>query len=160
MRTDVGEGTRRLGTGVTVVGEAPEFIAVDQPEMVLNGILASTIVGAEPSGVSSRVARDTLDVCVGVAGIVLGVTNSGIDPRHLIARAAPEASPFAGDGAENRCVTRDSCVTGELGLGNITNSGVEVLGGAIVIDVGEEVRWLDGELSIARSSEVIRSIHW
>ena len=42
--------------------------------------------------------------------------------------------------------TGDGEVTSELDLGNVPNSGVEVLGGAIVVDVGEEVRWLDGVL--------------
>ena len=50
----------------------------------------------------------------------------------------------------------DGEVTGELDLSNILNSGIEVLGGATSIDVGEEVRWLDGIVSSARSGEVVR----
>ena len=50
----------------------------------------------------------------------------------------------------------DSEVTKELDLSNILNSGIEVLGGATSIDVGEEVRWLDGIVSSARSGEVVR----
>lgn len=59
-----------------------------------------------------------------------------------------EASPLvvdAGDGGN----------TGELDLGNGTHGGVEVFGGAIVIDIGEEVRSLDGVLSSARFGEVV-----
>jgi len=54
----------------------------------------------------------------------------------------------------------DSKVTRELNLSNILDSGVEVLGGAINIDVGEEVRWLDGVVSSTRLSEVIRGGDW
>ena len=50
----------------------------------------------------------------------------------------------------------DSEVTGELDLCNILNSGVEVLGGATGVDVGEEVRWLDGVVSSTRPGEVVR----
>ena len=50
--------------------------------------------------------------------------------------------------------------TGELELNGIPNSGVEVLEGSIVVDDGEEVRWLDGVLSSAGLGEVICSGHW
>ena len=143
-----------MGASATVVGEAREVVAVDQSEMVLDGGLASTIVGAEPSGVSSLTARNTLNVGVGVAGVGLGAGNGGVDLRLLGGRAADEGSPLVVD------VAGDRSVAGKLGLGDIPNSGVEVLGVAVVIDVREEVRWLDGELSFARSTEVVRMRHW
>jgi hypothetical protein len=54
----------------------------------------------------------------------------------------------------------DSEVTRELNLRRILDSGPEVLGGAVSIDIGEEVRWLDGVVSSARSSEVVRGRDW
>jgi hypothetical protein len=52
---------------------------------------------------------------------------------------------------------RDSEVTRELDLSNILNSGVEDHGGPISTDVGKVVRWLDGVVSSAGSSEVVCS---
>jgi len=49
----------------------------------------------------------------------------------------------------------DGEVTRELDLSNILNSCVEVLGGATSIDVGEEVRRLDGVVSSTRPGEVV-----
>ena len=45
--------------------------------------------------------------------------------------------------------------TGELDLDNILNGGVEVLGGAVTIHVGEQVRWLDGIISRSGFGEVV-----
>jgi hypothetical protein len=51
----------------------------------------------------------------------------------------------------------DSEVPRELDLDNTFNSGVQVLGGPITTNGGEAVRWLDGVVSSARSSEVVGS---
>ena len=79
---------------------------------------------------------------------------SGVhEPLLLGRRAAVEADPLlvnAGDGKATR----------EVNLGSILTDGINVLEGAISIDVGEQVRWLDGVLSRARQSEVVRSGNW
>jgi len=51
-------------------------------------------------------------------------------------------------------------VTREFDLNNVLNSGIEVLGGATSIDVGEEIRWLDGVVSSTRPGEVVRGGDW
>jgi len=82
----------------------------------------------------------------------------GIDSReenlfHLVKRALLHATSFIEDTGDNK-------VTGESNLGNIPNSGIEVFGGAINTDVGEEVCWLDGVVSGTRSSEVVCGGDW
>ena len=52
-------------------------------------------------------------------------------------------------------VLGDSGVTGGLNLGSPVNGAVQVLEGAISIDVGEEVRWFD-RVSRAGLSEAVR----
>ena len=129
MRTDVSP-TTRSGAG-TVVGEAREVAAADQPEVGLHGALAGIGVGTEPGFVSVRVARDTKKVRVGLVGGVLGITSGGFYEDLLGIRAARVRFPLVvGAG--------DSKVTRELNPSNFLNSGVEVLGGAIRIDVGEQ----------------------
>ena len=54
----------------------------------------------------------------------------------------------------------DGEVSGESDLSNILNGGVEVLGGTISINVGEEIRWFDRIVSSARASEVICRGNW
>jgi len=51
----------------------------------------------------------------------------------------------------------DSEIARELNLSSTLNSGEQLLGGAISIDVGEKLRWLDGVVSSASSSEVVGS---
>ena len=51
-------------------------------------------------------------------------------------------------------------ITGEVHPSNIFKSGVDDLGGAIGIRVGEEVRWFDGLVSSTRLSEVVSSEYW
>ena len=53
IRTDVGVYVGSISAGAVVV-EAREVIAIDQPEVVLDGALATTVVGTEPGGVSGR----------------------------------------------------------------------------------------------------------
>jgi len=117
--------------------------------VALDGGLAIAVVGTEPGSVPGCGVRDTHDVRVGPIGIVFGVTGGCNNVRLLIIRAAVEGSPLAmcaGDGEVAR----------ELDPGSSLNGTVEVLGGAIGVDVGEQVRRLDGVISSARSSEVVR----
>ena len=151
MRTGVSEGIgSRAGA---VVGEAREVAAVDQPEVLLDGALARVSVGTEPGVVSERVPRDALNVIVRVAGVFLGVTSRGHGEHPLGIRAACEGFPLVVDAGDGE-------VARELNPSNILNSGAEVLGGTVGIDVGEQVRWLDGVGSSARSSKVVRSRDW
>ena len=121
--------------------------------MALDGALVRRGVGTEPDSVSGRVTRDTQKVRVGIISIVLSVGGGGIELRLLGCRAANEEGPlFVGTG--------DSEVTRKFNLGNIPNGGEQVLGGATSIDVGEEVRWLDGVVSSASSSEVVCTGDW
>ena len=50
----------------------------------------------------------------------------------------------------------DSEATEEFNLSNILDNRIEGLGDAVRIDVGEEIRWLDGVVSNTRSGEVVR----
>ena len=148
IRTDVGVGIRR-GAGA-VIGEARELTAVDQPEVILDDGLASSGVGTKPGPVSGRAARDTLKVSIGPPGVGLSVGSGGVELCSSGGRAADEDGPlvvYVGDGE----------VTGELDLSDILNGGVEALGGAVSIDVGEQVRWLDGVVSSPGLSEVVCS---
>ena len=125
-------------------------MAVDQLEVVLDGVLARSSVGTEPDLVSVRTARDTLKVRVGLAGVGLCAISGDVKLQLSDRRAEDERSPLvvgAGDGEFTR----------ELELGNILNGGVEVLGCTVSIDVGEQVRWLDGVASMPGFSEVVSS---
>ena len=82
--------------------------------------------------------------------MTLGDSSGVCDPRLHVRRAAIEANPLlmnAGDGKG----------TSEVNPSSILNGGIDVLEGPISIDVGEQVRWLDGVLSRTRQSEVVRS---
>ena len=117
--------------------------------MVRDGVLASLGVDTEPSGVSRLAARETPHVSVGVSGISLGVHGGGSDLLLPERRAADVSNPVvvdAGDGEGTR----------EVNFRSVRSVGIDVLEGAITIDVGEQVRWLDGVLSRARQSEVVR----
>ena len=50
----------------------------------------------------------------------------------------------------------DSEATKEFNLSNILDNRIEGLSDALRIDVGEEIRWLDGVVSSTRSGEVVR----
>jgi len=149
MRTDEGRAIRS-GAG-TVVSEARESVAVDHPEAVFDSAPANSAVGAEPGPVPARVARHTLNLRVGFAGVGLGTIN-GVFKEHLFEPSAVHEGhiPFVMDAG-------DSEVARELNPCNILNSGAEVLWGAASIDVSEQVRWLDGVVSSAGSGEVVRS---
>ena len=56
---------------------------------------------------------------------------------------------YAGDGEATR----------ELDLRDMLDGGVDVLGGTVCIEIGEEIRWLDGVGSSARSGKVVRGAH-
>ena len=148
MRTNVGEYV--ISTAVTAVGEARETMTADQLEVVLDGALARSGVGTEPGLVSGCAARDTRNVRVGIIGVYLGAINGVLEEDTVNPRAALEGGPFVVDAGNGE-------VTGELNLGNILNCGVEVLGGAIRIDVDEQVRRLDGVGSSAGPSKVVCS---
>ena len=47
--------------------------------------------------------------------------------------------------------------TGELDLSDILNSGMEVLGGDVTMNVSEQDRWLDGVVSESGFSEAVSS---
>ena len=82
--------------------------------------------------------------------MVLGVTSRSLSEHLLNIQAACEVFPLVMDAG-------DSEVSRELNPSNILNSGVEIPGGAIGIDVGEQARWLDGVDSSPGSSKVVRS---
>ena len=135
IRTDVG---KRVGFGTSaVVGETRVLVTVDQLVVALDGALTSRGVGAEPGGVSSRAARDACKIRVGVGGIGLGVSGGDVDLRLHGRRAAIEGSPLAVDAS-------DSEVARQPNASRILDIGEKVLGGAIGINIGEEVRRLDG----------------
>jgi len=148
IRTDVGVGIS-LSAGA-IVGEARVLTAIHQLVMSLDSVLLSIAVGTEPASVSGRGALHARNITVGVEGIHLSPSGCVVELRLLGRRAAVEAGPLveaAGNGEGAR----------ELNLSNTLNSGVEVLGGAISVDIGEKGRWPDGIVSSSRSSEVVRS---
>lgn len=151
MRTDVGRAIRS-GAG-TAVCETRESVTVNQPEVVLDSVLASIGVGAEPGLVSGRGSRDTLNIRVGFAGVYLGTINGVFEEDLLEPSAVIEGSPLIAD-AGNSEVAR------ERNLCDILDSGVEVLGSAVSIDISEQVRRLDGVGSGAGSSKVVRNRDW
>ena len=118
--------------------------------MLPDDVPARSKEGTEPSGVSRPAGRDTCKVRVAVSGIGLGVRSGSFDQRLPGRSAADEANPLVVDGGEGKA-------TREVNLSSVLNGGVDILDGAIGIDVGEQVRWLDGVLSRARQSEVVRS---
>ena len=121
--------------------------------MVLNQVLAGWNVGTEPGDVSTCAARDMREVREGVSGVNLGGRCGSSEPRLPRRRAANEANPLVVD-------VGDGKVAREVDLGSIFNRGIHVLEGPIDIDVGEQVRWLDGVLSRARQCKVVRSRNW
>ena len=125
----------------------------DQPVVVLDSALASSGVGTKPGPVPGRAARDTQKVSEGINGVGLGARSSSFDLRLSGCRATDEASPLV-VGAGGSEVTR------ELDLSDVPNSGVEVLGGTISINVGEEVRWFNRVVSRPGLGEVVRGGDW
>ena len=114
IRTDVGEDGR-ISAGTAVVGEAREIIAANRLEVAFDGALAIIGVGAEPSSVSVRAARDTGKVRISIGSTIRCVSSGCVDLRFPGRRASDECSPFAvkaGDGKVPR----------EFNLGGILNS--------------------------------------
>jgi len=138
---DASIDTRR--SAAAVVGEVREIAAADQPEVLPDDIPARSKEGTEPGGVSRPAGRDTRKVRVGVSGNTLGVRRGSSDQRLPGRRAIDEANPLVVE-------TGDGKATREVNLSSVLNGGIDVLDGAIDIDVGEQVRWLDGVLSRAR----------
>ena len=133
-----------------VVGGARESTAADKPEVVLDDVLAVSGVGTEPGSVSGGAVRDAPNVRVRFVSVGLGVSSGGVKLGLLGRRAAGEGCAIVIDAG-------DSEVARRFGLSNILNSHVNVLGGAVNIDTGEEVRWLDGVDPGTGSGEVVRS---
>jgi len=118
----------RSGAGAVVV-EIRELMAADRLEVVLDGVLASCNVGTEPGIVSRRAVIDTRNVSVGVVGIGLSVSSGGVEYRLLVPRAAEE-NPLVADAGDGKS-------TREVNLSSILNGGMEILEGAVGIDIGE-----------------------
>ena len=118
-------------TAGAVVGEARESTGLNQLEVVLDDVLVISVGCSEPGSVSGRGARETFKVRVGVVGILLGAGGGSADRQLPGKRAAVELGPLVVDAG-------DSEITREFECGNTLNSGIEVLGGTIGIDVGEE----------------------
>jgi len=118
--------------------------------VVLDSALPSRVVGTEPASVPGRTARDTRNVSEGFGSIGLGTSSRGVELRLLGGRTAVEAGPL--DKGAGNCEG-----AGEVHLSNIPDSSVEVPGGAVGINVGEEGRWPDGVIPGPRLSEVVRS---
>lgn len=98
--------------------------------MILDDILVFSVGCTKPGNVSGRVARETLKIRVGIVGILLGAGDDCADLQLPGERAADELGPLVVDAG-------DSKVTREFECGESLYSGIEVLGGAITIEVGE-----------------------
>ena len=119
--------------------------------MVLDDGLEERAGVTEPGSESGFGTRDSDHVREGVGSIVLSVGGGGVELRLLSCRAVGKEGPLVVDTGGDSEVTRD------VNLGSIPDGGEEVLGGAIGIDVGEEVRWLDGIASGASFGEAVRA---
>ena len=149
IRTDVCEGVST--TAAAVIDEARERVDPHHPEGFLDDDLAIKGVFTEPGNVSARgmLIVDIIKEFEGFPGKDLGTHGGDEDIKFLFRRAVFGESPLVVDAG-------DSEVTREGNLSNILNSGVEVFGGAINIDIGEEAQWLNGVVSSTRLSEVVR----
>lgn len=152
VRTDVGIGGGfSAGTGV---GKTCEIAATDQPEVGPDGVRLIGIRYTEPISISGRRGvTDAHKVRIRLAGMSLGPGGGGVDLHLPGQRAATVGSPFV-------TYARDGEGTGQVDLRNVLGSGVEVIGRVINVDVGEVVRWLDGVVSRAISSEVVCGGDW
>ena len=115
--------------------------------MGLDGARVRRGVGTEPGSVPGLAAGETHHVGVGIGSIILGVGSGGVELRLPGRRATDEGGPLS-------VGTGDGEATREFNL-SVPNVGDQFPGGAIGIDVGEEVRWVDGVVSRASSSEVV-----
>lgn len=95
-----------------------------------------------------------LNVFVGENDKSVGDIAGGPNPRPILLPAAEEVTPLVMD------ARGDSETTREFDPGNAYNSGVQVLGGPIAIDVSEEIRRFDGVVAGARMSEVVCGRDW
>lgn len=140
-------------TCVAVVGVRQEIsISTDSLEGFQDDFLAISVIGAEPFRVSLRPKRNVLHVNGGIGDSLLGGFRGGNKLRLLFVRAIdvvidPLVLGASGGGG----------VVGELDLRNALNGGVQVLESTISVGIDELVRWLDGVVSGAGSSEVVRS---
>jgi len=143
---DVSIGVR-CGTSA-VVGETRVLVTIDQLVVALDGALARRVVGTEPGGVSRRATRDACKIRVGVGGIGLGAASGGVDLRLHGRRAAIEGSPLAVDASDSEAARQPN-------TSRILDIREKVLGSAIGINIGEEVRRFDGVIPGTSSCEVI-----
>lgn len=142
-------------TITAIVGITCESTAFDRPEVVLDGFLERVIVPTEPVKVSGCELREIPEVRVGPSGVGIGEGGSGSESQLLVRRAARELG-----GTPLEVDTGYGETTRESDLGDILNSRVEVLEGAVSIDIYEEVRWFDGVASSTGASEIVCSRHW
>ena len=85
-----------------------------------------------------------------MVGKSLGVRSDSGELKLPDRRAPDEPNPLLVD-------VGDPEGTREVNLSRILNGGIYLLERTISIDVGEQVRWLDGVLPGAGQSEVVRS---
>lgn len=127
-----------------VIGVRQEVgVFPDRLEGFQDDVLASSVIGAEPLCKSLRLRISALEVGVGLGNSLLGEFTSDNNARPLFGRAVDVfVAPLVVD-------MPGSCeITRAFGLRNTINSGVQVLGDAISIDV-------DGVVSGAGSSGVV-----
>lgn len=155
MRTGVGYYTGLVVLAAAVVGEVqkgkliPDFLEETQ-----NDRLAGGIEWAEPGLESVRAFRESLDVIVGRIDDILGCISGSKNIIPLARIAECECSPLVMD------MPGDGELTKELDLSDTVDSGIQVLEGAISIDVSEEIRRCDGVVSGAGLSEVVCDGDW
>ena len=155
IHTDVCRLIRTPVNAIAVVDVVRESTIVHPAKLLLDDPPAIMAVDTEPKTVSRRAVPDTLEVGVGVIGIVLGCLCGGCKHVHIVRCAARIASSRAlvADAEESE-------IAGELDPSNIPNSRVDVLGSSVDINVSEEVRRFDVIVSSTRSGEVVRCGHW
>ena len=118
--------------------------------MALDDSLEKRAGVTEPGGESGLGTRDSDHMREGIGSIVLSICGGGVELRLLSRRAIGKEGSLVVD-------TGDGEVTRDVNLDSIPNGGEQVLRGAIGIDVGEEVRWLDGIASGASLGEAVRA---
>lgn len=115
-----------------VVGRSRESIAPGHPlEDIQGGHLAAGVVATEPCRISGRVVSEKSQVIEGSSGETLGYLDGVHNHIVLIVVAAMKEGPLSVDLPGDR----DWGITGKLDLGSVFNGGVQVLGGAISVDV-------------------------
>ena len=120
----------------------------------MHGTVAFSAPATEPIHVSLCAPWGALNVIVGLGDNTLGFQSGLLKDFPLAGPAMNVGGSLFGGGTGDREITREPDICDTL------NSGVEVLGGAISINVGEETRWLDGVVPWTRLGKVIRCRDW